>query len=349
MYLRKPVKRIAIVILNWNGKDFLEKFLPEVIRYSNLLSRIVIIDNASSDNSISFLTQHFPYIEIIQLDKNYGFTGGYNRGLKGIKEEYYVLLNSDVEVTENWLEPLITFMDNHPDAAACQPKIKSYQDRDLFEHAGAAGGYIDYLGYPFCRGRIMNMLETDHGQYDSIQRVFWATGACLFIRSKVFHEQGGFDDDFFAHMEEIDLCWRIQQAGKEIYVVPESQVYHVGGGTLPKNNPRKTYYNFRNNLFMLFKNLPGNQLILLIPARLFLDGLAGIKFLFDGDIKDTYAVFKSHLSFYRYVLRNLSKRRKQQKLVVKHPSRGIYGKSIVVEYFINKIKHFKDLPSNNFS
>jgi GT2 family glycosyltransferase len=349
VYFKRPVKKIAIVILNWNGKDFLKKFLPEVIRYSNSLSRIVIIDNASSDDSISFLSQQFPEIEIVQLDKNYGFTGGYNRGLQGIKEEYYVLLNSDVEVSENWLEPLVTFMDNHPKAAACQPKIKSYQDRHLFEHAGATGGYIDYLGYPFCRGRILNTLEEDHGQYDSIQRVFWATGACLFIRSKVFHEQGGFDDDFFAHMEEIDLCWRIQQAGKEIYVVPESQVYHVGGGTLPKNNPRKTYYNFRNNLFMLFKNLPVNQLIFLIPTRLFLDGLAGIKFLFDGDYKDTVAVFKSHLSFYRYFFRNFSKRRKQQQQVLKHPSRGIYRKSIIVEYFINKKKHFKDLPVNNFS
>jgi GT2 family glycosyltransferase len=345
----KPVKKIAIVILNWNGKDFLEKFLPAVIRYSNSLSRIVIIDNASSDDSVSFLNRYFPEIGIVQLDKNYGFTGGYNRGLQGIKEEYYVLLNSDVEVTENWLQPLVTFMDNHPDAAACQPKIKSYQERIFFEHAGAAGGYIDFLGYPFCRGRILNTLEEDHGQYDSIQRVFWATGACLFSRSSEFHKQGGFDNDFFAHMEEIDLCWRIQQGGKEIYVVPESHVYHVGGGTLPKSNPRKTYYNFRNNLFMLFKNLPGHQLIWIIPLRLFLDGLAGIKFLFDGDYKDTIAVLRSHFAFYRYFLRTFSKRINQQDQVLRHPSRGIYEKSIVREYYFNKKKHFKDLPSNNFS
>ncbi|MBK7964105.1 MAG: glycosyltransferase family 2 protein [Bacteroidetes bacterium] len=343
------MKKIAIVILNWNGKEFLKKFLPAVIKYSDSLARIIVADNASSDDSIALLSQQFPSIEIIQLDKNYGFTGGYNRALQGINEEFYVLLNSDVEVTPNWLQLLLSFMQNHPEAAACQPKIKSYQDRNLFEHAGAAGGYIDYLGYPFCRGRILNCLEEDLGQYDSIQRIFWATGACLFIRSKVFHEHGGFDDDFFAHMEEIDLCWRIQQTGKEIYIVPESQVFHVGGGTLSKSNPRKTYFNFRNNLFMLFKNLPGHQLIWLIPTRLFLDGLAGLKFFMNGDFKDTTAVLKSHLSFYRYAFTNFSKRSKQQHQVLKHPSRGIYRKSIVCEFFIHKKKHFKDLPSNNFS
>jgi GT2 family glycosyltransferase len=343
------LKKIAIVILNWNGKEFLKKFIPEVIQYSNSLARIIVADNASNDDSVSFIKAQFPAIEIIQLDKNYGFTGGYNRALQGIEEEYYVLLNSDVEVTHNWLQPLLAFMENHPEAAACQPKVKSYQDRNLLEHAGAAGGYIDFLGYPFCRGRIYNTLEEDNGQYDSIQRIFWATGACLFIRSKIFHEQHGFDEDFFAHMEEIDLCWRIQQAGKEIYVVPESQIFHVGGGTLAKSNPRKTYYNFRNNLFMLLKNLPGSQLIWLLPVRLFLDGLAALKFLIDGDYKDTLAVLKSHFSFYRYFIRNFSKRRKQQHQVVNHPSRGIYSKSIVFEYFFHKKKYFKDLPSNNFS
>lgn len=343
------MKKVAIVILNWNGKEFLKKFLPDVIQHSNSLARIIVADNASSDDSITFLSEHYPSIEIIKLDKNYGFTGGYNRALQGIEEEYYVLLNSDVEVTPHWLQPLIRFMENHPDAAACQPKVKSYQDRNLLEHAGAAGGYIDYLGYPFCRGRIYTTLEEDKGQYDSIQRIFWATGACLFIRSKIFHEQHGFDEDFFAHMEEIDLCWRIQQSGKEIYVVPESQIFHVGGGTLPKSNPRKTYYNFRNNLFMLFKNLPGHRLVWLLPLRLFLDGLAAIKFLMEGDYKDTFAVLESHFSFYRYFIRNFSKRRKQQHQVKKHPSKGIYSKSIVVEYYLFKKKYFKDLPFNNFS
>lgn len=343
------MKKIAIVILNWNGKAFLEKFLPDVIRFSNLHAQIVIADNASTDDSRAFVSSSFPEITWIQLDKNYGFAGGYNRALKMVEADYYVLLNSDVQVSENWLMPLYEFMENHPLAAACQPKMKSHSLPSLFEHAGAAGGYIDFLGYPFCRGRIFNKLEEDKEQYDSIQRIFWATGACLFIRSSAFHDQEGFDEDFFAHMEEIDLCWRIQQAGMEIYVVPESYVLHVGGGTLPKSNPRKTYLNFRNNLFMLFKNLPGLKVWWLMPLRLFMDGIASIKFLFDGDYKDTLAVLKSHVSFYRYFFRTFSKRLKQQKRVEKHPTRGIYSNSIVVEHYIYKKNSFKDLPANNFS
>jgi len=349
VYFKNPLKKIAIVILNWNGIEFLKKFLPDVIRFSSDIARIVVADNASSDGSLQYLKENFPQIDTIVLDKNYGFTGGYNLALKQVKEEYYLLLNSDVDVSEGWLQPLFEFMEFHPKAAACQPKIRSFQDRHLLEHAGAVGGYIDYLGYPFCRGRIYNSLEEDLGQYDSIQRVFWATGACLMIRSKVFHDHKGFDDDFFAHMEEIELCWRIQQSGWEIYVVPESVVYHVGGGTLPKINPRKTYYNFRNNLLMLLKNLPGHQLIWKMPLRLFLDVIAAVKFLFDGDYKDTLAVLKAHVGFYKLSLKFLSKRSQLQNHIMKHPSKGIYKKSIIKEYYIHKIKYFKDLPNNNFS
>ncbi|MBK7887192.1 MAG: glycosyltransferase family 2 protein [Bacteroidetes bacterium] len=343
------MKRVAIVILNWNGKHFLEKFLPDVIRFSSELARVVVADNASTDDSISFLEKNFPEVKIIRNDKNYGFTGGYNVALKNLNDEFFVLLNSDVEVTEGWLQPLLSFMDTHPNTAACQPKIRSYSDRNMFEHAGAAGGYIDFLGYPFCRGRIYNTLEEDHGQYDDAQPVFWATGACLFIRSTVYHQQGGFDDAFFAHMEEIDLCWRIQHTGMDIYVIPQSVVYHVGGGTLPKSNPRKTYYNFRNNLMMLFKNLPGHQLIWLIPIRLFLDGAAGIKFLFEGDYKDTFAVLKAHFSFYYMVITSFPKRMRQQKHVVKHASKGIYHKSIAKAYYLNKTKYFNALQKEDFS
>lgn len=341
--------QIAIVILNWNGRHFLEKFLPGVVQHSKDLARIVVADNASGDDSLAFLRTNFPEVDIIQLDQNYGFTGGYNRALQQVPEPYYVLLNSDVEVTEGWLTPLLKFMEKHPEAAACQPKIRSYNDRHLLEHAGAAGGFIDYLGYPFCRGRLYNHLEEDKGQYDQAVPVFWATGACLFIRKDDFHRENGFDENFFAHMEEIDLCWRLQQSGKEIWVIPGSTVYHVGGGTLPKNNPRKTFFNFRNNLMMLFKNLPGHRLIWLIPVRLLLDGLAGIKFFIDGDRKDTLAVIKAHFAFYAFVITHFRSRYKQQRRLKIHPSKGIYQASIVKAYYLQGKKYFHQLNQEKIS
>ena len=343
------MSQTAIVILNWNGREFLRKFLPSVLSTSRHLARVIVADNASTDDSIEVLNSEFPDVEIIRLEKNYGFTGGYNRALEQVEAEYFVLLNSDVEVTERWLDPLVKFMNENPNASACQPKIRSYSDRHLFEHAGACGGFIDYLGYPFCRGRIYNTLEEDKGQYDDPMQVFWATGACLMIRSNCFREAEGFDERFFAHMEEIDLCWRLQQSGKGIFVIPASTVYHVGGGTLPKSNPRKTYYNFRNNLMMLFKNLPGHRLIWLIPVRLVLDGLAGIKFFFDGDRKDTWAVMKAHFAFYRFVLTHAGARIHRQRRVKVHPSKGIYHKSIAVEYYLHQKKYFHDLPPEKFS
>ena len=340
---------IAIVILNWNGRSFLEKFLPSVVSFSPPMANVIIADNASTDDSVSFLKTNYPDLDIIHLDKNYGFTGGYNRALKKVKADYYILLNSDVEVTAGWIEPMKKFMDEHPEVAACQPKIRSQIDRHLFEHAGACGGFIDFLGYPFCRGRIFDRLEEDREQYQRPVPVFWATGACLFIRAEAFHSANGFDEYFFAHMEEIDLCWRIQQRGQSIYVIPDSTVYHVGGGTLPKSNPRKTYFNFRNNLIMLFKNLPGHRLLWLIPVRLMLDGLAGIKFLWDGDRKDTLAVIKAHFAFYRYAITHFTTRFRAQRKVKVHPERGTYHGSIIIDYYLRKKKFFKDLPFHKFS
>lgn len=342
-------KKIAIVILNWNGLSFLQQFLPGVIHHSSHLADIVVADNASSDASVNYLESLGDAVSIIRLDKNYGFTGGYNRALQLVEADYYLLLNSDVEVTGGWLEPLLEFMESQPSAAACQPKVRSFRDRHLLEHAGGAGGFIDYLGYPFCRGRIINTLEEDRGQYNNTMPVFWATGACMLIRSTDYHAQKGFDELFFAHMEEIDLCWRLQQSGKEVYVVPSSTVYHVGGGTLPKNNPRKTYFNFRNNLLMLYKNLPGHRLLWLIPVRLLLDGIAGIKFLFDGDYRDTLAVLRAHFSFYRIAFFKPGFRWNQQRKLKRHASRGIYLHSIVKAYYLKKQHYFSDLNPSDFS
>lgn len=338
-----PAHRIAIVILNWNGQDFLKKFLPGVIARSRDLARIIVADNASSDRSIDLLKHAFPEVEIIVLNDNYGFTGGYNRALEKVDSEYYLLLNSDVEVTEGWLAPLLDWMDSHPESAACQPKIRSFHDKHLLEHAGAAGGFIDALGYPFCRGRILNVLEEDHGQYQDVRPVFWATGACMLVRSADFKGQGGFDERFFAHMEEIDLCWRLQRAGRMIHVVPGSTVYHVGGGTLPKKSPRKTFFNFRNNLLMLAKNLPISTLLWLIPLRLLLDGVAGVKFLLDGDIRDTWAVVRAHFGFYRLTLvsgnRNPAIPIPPRRRLVK----GLYRGSILFDHYIKKTHRFSDL------
>ncbi|MDR0873463.1 MAG: glycosyltransferase family 2 protein [Prevotellaceae bacterium] len=290
--------KTSIALLNYNGKHFLEQFLPSVIKYSTQSdTEICVIDNASTDNSVAFLQENFSQVKIVVLDKNYGFAGGYNRGLQHIEAEYFVLLNTDVEVTENWLNAPIAFLDKNPDVAACQPKILSYSDKTKFEHAGAAGGFIDYLGYPFCRGRVLNTLETDNGQYDDTIDVFWATGACLFIRSKDFREAGGFDDNFFAHQEEIDLCWRLRRSGRRLACVPQSAVYHVGGGTLNKENPHKTYLNYRNNLLMLHKNLPAKTLRKILFIRFFLDYLSAAAMILSGERGNACAVRKARKDF----------------------------------------------------
>jgi len=328
----------AIVILNYNGKHFLQQFLPSVIQHSENYT-IYIADNASTDDSIAFLKENFPEIQLITLDKNYGYAGGYNRALQQIDADYFVLLNSDIEVTNGWLDTIIDRMEQNPGIAAAQPKILSFHHKEYFEYAGASGGFIDYLGYPFCRGRIFDTLEKDQGQYNDEREIFWATGACLIVRKKAFFEARMLDDAFFAHQEEIDLCWRLQKSGYSIYVFPQSTVYHVGGGTLNATNPKKTFLNFRNNLLLLHKNLDKNRFSIIF-TRLLLDGLAGIKFLLDGKPTHTFAIIKAHFSFYGMMKQNSKKR-----ITTKHnvKIKGIYPNSILKAYYLKKIKTFKQL------
>ena len=340
--------KVAVVILNWNGKGYLEKFLPSVIKYSAGY-RIVLADNASTDNSIEFLKSHYPQVEIIQNDFNGGFAKGYNDALKRVSAEYYILLNSDVEVTENWIPPVISLMEDDKKIAACQPKLLSFSDKTKFEYAGAAGGYIDRYGYPFCRGRIFNSIEKDAGQYNDVTEIFWASGACMFIRSNLFHEVKGFDEDFFAHMEEIDLCWRLKNSGYKIMFTPASTVYHLGGGTLNKINPTKTYLNFTNSLTALYKNHPRKGLFFKFLTRLILDGIAGIRFLLTGQIMHCVAIIKAHFSFYKHFKKTSIKRKSlkvQRELSV---LKGVYKKGIVLDYYAFGRKKFYDLNKQRLS
>jgi GT2 family glycosyltransferase len=330
-------KSVAIVILNYNGRNFLKQFLPSVLAYS-ADSEIIVADNASTDDSLAVLKTDFPSVRIVALEQNHGFAGGYNEALKQIEAEYYVLLNSDVEVTPNWVSPIIDFFENNPTVAAIQPKILAFHQKTHFEYAGAAGGMIDWLGYPFCRGRIFDSAEEDKGQYDESTQIFWATGACHFVRSKVFHNNGGFDASFFAHMEEIDFCWRLQLAGHSIYCVPSSTVFHVGGGTLHKSNPRKTFLNFRNGLLMMYKNVPAKNRFFIILFRMILDGITGIKFLSSGNYKDCLAIIKAHFAFYGFVLKGVVKANPSaQKIAI------VSQESIVWNYFVKGKKRFLDL------
>ena len=309
--------KLAIVILNWNGKKMLKQYLPVVMRYSLAQAKIIVADNASTDGSVAMLKEDFPKVEILSLNKNYGFAEGYNQALKMVDAEYYLLLNSDVRVTENWLTPLLTYMDEHSDVAACQPKLLSVSNPKCFEYAGAAGGFIDRLGYPFCRGRVFDIVEEDHGQYDSIADIMWATGACLLIRSKDYWNAGALDGRFFAHNEEIDLCWRLRLLGRRIVCIPNSVVYHVGGGTLPKSNPMKTFLNFRNNLTMLYKNLPDEELKTIMRLRFFLDYLAAWQTLiFNRNIADCKAIYKARHAFkaWRHDFDEDRKRLQQQRI-----------------------------------
>lgn len=332
--------KVAVVILNWNGAKLLTQFLPVVVSNGNSYTDIYVADNASTDNSIEIVKNNFPTVKIISLDQNYGFAGGYNKALEQINSEYYVLLNSDVEVTSNWIEPIIEFLDQNKDVAACQPKIRSYHQKDEFEYAGAAGGLIDKWCYPFCRGRFFHVFEKDNGQYDQLTEIFWASGAALFIRSEVYHKVGGLDEDFFAHMEEIDLCWRIKNNGHKVYFHPQSVVYHVGGGTLLMGSPRKTYLNFRNNLQLMTKNLPKRSFLPLLFLRLILDGVAAISFLpYKNGIQNFWAVFKAHISFY-FIFPKVMKKRFN---VPKRKVSMIYKKSIVIEFFLRKVRFYKNL------
>ncbi|MBA3706066.1 MAG: glycosyltransferase family 2 protein [Bacteroidetes bacterium] len=335
--------KVAVVILNWNGKKFLEIFLPSVIAYNSSYAEIIIADNASTDDSVSFLRTKFPHIRIIQNNVNSGFAKGYNDALKEVKADYYVLLNSDVEVTPLWMDGIIKLMDSDKSIAACQPKIKAYDNKNYFEYAGAAGGFIDKYGYPFCRGRILERIEEDRGQYDDLREVFWATGACLFVRAEYYHHIQGFDEDFFAHMEEIDLCWRLKNIGYKVMYCPDSNVYHVGGGTLNKTSPRKTYLNFRNNLILICKNHPPEFLFLKIWLRMNLDGVAAIKFLLSGQFSHFVAVLKAHKSFYATLKTTIKKRSQLKKQVVEYTTSAVYLHSIVVDFYIRKKRTFKEI------
>jgi len=339
--------KTAVVILNYNGKKFLEDFLPTVIQHSKTAA-IYVADNCSTDDSVAYLKAEFPEVNIIINSSNGGFATGYNQALSQIKSEYYVLLNSDIEVTENWLEPCIELLDKQPEIAAVQPKILSFKRKSTFEHAGAAGGFLDKNFYPFCQGRIFEEVEEDLGQYDENKEVFWATGACLFIRSEVYHKMGGLDDDFFAHMEEIDLCWRIKKTGHQIYYCAKSQVYHVGGGTLDYMNPKKTYLNFRNSLYMIAKNYEGNLLLKMLH-RLLLDGVAAILFIIKFKFSHFKAVFMAHMHFYRDWSVLKKKRQEIKKISTNFNSVGLYKRSILVMKFLRGIKSFKSLKSEDFN
>ena len=330
-------KRVAVIILNWNGEKLLREFLPSVVKNTNAdLGRVVVVDNHSTDGSWGCLEQEFPDVERVLFEDNFGFAGGYNRAIEMIEAEYVVLLNSDVEVAPGWLEPLVAVLDRDERVAAVQPKILAYRDKNKFEYAGAAGGYIDYLGFPFCRGRVMDTTEQDYGQYDDEVDVFWATGASLCIRRDVYRVAGGLDEAFFAHMEEIDLCWRLKNGGYALKVVPSSVVYHLGGGSLPMNHPKKLFLNYRNNLLMLHKNLCAKQRKKIFFARVLLDTMAGGLFLLKGQWSNTRSVIRAYKAF------------REMRKVYPVPERsvslsGIYPRSIVLDYFLRGKKKFSDL------
>ena len=329
--------KIAVVILNWNGEVLLERFLPAVVKYSKDAT-IYVADNASTDGSIAFLEKNYPSIAIIKNKVNGGFAQGYNEALQHIEADIFCLLNSDVEVTEGWLSPIPDAFNTLPKAAIIQPKILDLLNKEYFEYAGAAGGFIDQLGYPFCRGRIFQTLEKDNGQYDDTKEIFWATGACMFVKKEVFTELKGFDADYFAHQEEVDFCWRAKNHGHKVYYIGTSKVYHLGGSTLSNMNPKKTYLNFRNSLFSITKNLPLHKAFIIIYIRLLLDGIAAVRFIFQFRFKHFLAIFRAHFSFYRQ-FRRMYRKREKTKFLLKYYT----TKSIVWSYFVNQITNFNIL------
>ena len=333
---------VAIVILNWNGKSYLRKFLPSVAATDYPNYTIVVADNASTDDSVEYLRAEHPGVRLVILQKNHGFAGGYNEALKQVEADYYLLLNSDVEVTPGWLTPLVECLERRETHAACQPKLLAWNNRHLFEYAGAAGGWIDLFGYPFSRGRIFEVCEVDEGQFDNETPIFWASGAAMLIRSKAFHEMEGFDPYFFAHQEEIDLCWRLHRAGYSLFCCPRSVVYHVGGGTLPKGNSRKTFLNFRNNQILLWKNLPFSEKIWKIPFRMLLDQVSALKGLLGGDMGYFIAIFKAHIGFLDWlVFQPKKKSRLPRKPLRSLP--GVFDGNVVWEHFARKKKFFREI------
>ncbi|MFN3951650.1 MAG: glycosyltransferase family 2 protein [Thermaurantimonas sp.] len=333
---------VSIAVLNFNGRNLLEEFLPSLVENSKE-HEIVVIDNASSDDSVEWLQTHYSDVRIVQLDKNYGFAGGYNRGLSQIEADVYIIINSDVKVTEGWIDPLLSFIEKDPRIAAVQPKIRSFQNPGFFEYAGAAGGYLDWFGYPLCRGRIFDTLERDFGQYDDCTEVFWTSGACMAIRASSFWEAGGFDEAFFAHQEEIDLCWRLQILGYSLRYEPSSVVYHLGGGTLQYQSARKIFLNFRNNLMMLSKNAPISHLFFILPVRLVLDGVAGLRYLVKGRYNETLQIIKAHFSFYANVGYLLKKRSAIHKKNNQRNRVRRLSKLVIIDYYVFGRKYFSDL------
>lgn len=336
---------VAVAILSWNGRKFLEQFLPSVVATTYAHATHYVIDNASTDDTAAWLAVHYPQVRLVQLHQNWGFAGGYNEGLKQIEADYYVLLNQDVEVTPTWLEPMVALLEAQPGVAACQPKLRAYHQNTHFEYAGAAGGFIDWLGYTFCRGRLFDVVEVDQGQYDSSIPIFWASGAAMFLRAKLYHQLGGLDADFFAHMEEIDLCWRIHNAGYRIMYVPQAVVYHVGGGSLPQGNPRKTFLNFRNNLWMLYKNLPQQRFKRTMALRLVLDVVAAYRSLLGGNLGDFKAIARAHRDFFSS-LGVLRQKRAAVQILSKGaiPNKeGLYARSILWQFFAKGKKKYSEL------
>jgi GT2 family glycosyltransferase len=352
--MEKTLPRVAVVILAWNGKNFLEKFLPSVVAstYANL--EICVADNHSTDGSADYIRQHWPKLKLICPERNEGFAAGYNHALAQVKADYFVLLNQDVEVVPGWIEPIIALMEKDSLIAAAQPKLLDFRQKEKFEYAGGAGGFIDRWGYPFCRGRLFDTTEKDTGQYNDTREIFWATGAALFIRAGLFKSFGGFDGDFFAHMEEIDLCWRLKNAGYKIFCVCESAVFHVGGGSLPMGNPRKTFLNFRNNLILILKNMTAVELFWRFPLRLGLDQLAAIRALVGGNTADFFVILKAQcyvlFHFYKWLehCKIAQKTVSENRIGPRNPT-GIFHGSIVRYYFQRSVKRFSDLPPDKFA
>lgn len=339
------MEKLAIVILNWNGAAMLRQYLPSVLQYSRDEAAVYVADNASTDDSVAMLREHFPEVRLILLEKNWGFAEGYNKALAQVDAEYYLLLNSDIEVTHHWLTPLIEYMDAHPDVAACQPKLLSIADRDMFEYAGGSGGFLDRYGYPFCRGRVFQTVERDNGQYDQVADVLWATGAALFVRARIYNNVGGLDGRFFAHCEEIDFCWRLRLLGHRVVCLPDSQVYHVGGGTLPKTNPMKTFLNFRNNLTMLYKNLSDDELRHVMRWRWWLDYLAAWQMLLlEHNVADFKAVYRARRAFKRWRKDFEADRRQIQhsRQLKEIPEQRRF--SLLWQYYVKRRRCYSDLP-----
>ena len=338
--------KVAVVILNWNGEKLLTEFLPSVVAHSQAPDvEIVVADNGSTDGSVNLLREQFPAVRILLLDENYGFARGYNEALKKVKASYVLLLNSDVEVVAGWLDPMVSLLDTNPEIAAVQPKILSYQQKDFFEYAGAAGGFLDRFGFPFCRGRILNVTEKDTGQYNQLSDIFWGSGAALLIRSEVFHRAGGFDPDFWAHMEEIDLCWRVHSMGFRVVYCPGSHVFHVGGGSLPYSHPKKLFLNFRNNLWLLYKNLPAEKLFTILFMRLIFDGMAALKLAAEGNIRGFFSVLRAHLLFYRSIPALNRKRNHNRRIGQLLIPKVMYSKSMIVNFYFRKKTRYSDLEN----